>query len=277
MCYSPSTCDPFSCGVCLDTAISNPYACNPELALSTGSLFGIAFGITLVMVLLLWFLGNRYYLCTEVLYQPLEKKDYTEDQNYCCCGYKENLRTFLCCGIFKSSKIIFNGAILRVYSDRIYYFLILIFAWWPTIPALVIYIGGSPEVSWFLFPLTIGSIISFLLFNTKYETIFDGNTRMVTHKASVGPLALIPITSCFPYEDIENIEICGRFTRFGHMRLLLKNGEKKIILVDGDSSVVLGTFWRIKEDITKHMSQTEFVEIPSYESDTASVPLLNIS
>jgi len=279
MCYSPSTCNPISCGACLDSPISTPYSCNSDLdSLRPGALFGIAVGITLLMVLLLWFLGNRYYFCPEVLYQPLENKYYTENKNYYCCRYTENLRTFLCCGIFKSSKIIFNGPILTVYSDRIYYFLILIFAWWPAVPALVIYMGGTPEVSWFLFPLTLASIISYLLFNTKYETTFDGNTRMVTHKTNVGPFSLIPITSTFPFEDIQSIEVCGRFTRFGFMRLLLKNGDTKLILVDGDSSVIRGTYWRIKEDISKHMNLTEFVETsPGNETDSSSIPLLNVT
>jgi hypothetical protein len=263
----------------LDSPLSNPFSCDTELnTLKPGALFGIAVGITLLMVLLLWFLGNRYYFCNpEVLYQPLENKYYIENKNYYCCGYTENLRTFLCCGIFKSSKIIFNGPILTVYSDRIYYFLILIFAWWPAVPALVIYLGGTPEVSWFLFPLTLASIISFLLFNTKYETSFDGNTRMVTHKTYVGPFSLIPITSTFPFEDIQNIEVCGRFTRFGHMRLLLNNGDIKLLLVDGDSSVIRGTYWRIKDDISKHMNLTEFVESPGNETDSSSIPLLNVT
>jgi len=114
---------------------------------------------------------------------------------------------------------------------------------------------GYVNVYWSPLPVPFAALLSFLLLTTKYVTIFDASTRGVIHTVYVGPFALIPITSSFPFTEINSIEVrAARHNRFGHMNLVLQNGDKKIILIDGDQSSINGTYWRIKEEITKHIN-----------------------
>jgi len=262
-CYSHAEClvSPLGCGSCLFDFQN--WCPPPELTMA--EIVGISLGISFILCIVFTLRVMIPYWCGgNMRSEPLVDQPYEKDFKifWCCCGYNEYvgvilIRSYWCCLCLRSVHVEDDGREYRLSSDRISFLIILICAFiFLIIPLLTLALNPAVvSYSWVTVLLIPVAMLPQVFLSWRYVTVFDRSSRNVRHTLYVGPFQLIPIESVFDFSDIVDIQVFDINGYYSRMKLILSNDEEKIILIDGDTSTVKGTYWRIKREILEMINK----------------------
>jgi len=101
-------------------------------------------------------------------------------------------------------------------------------------------------------------LLSYLLFTTKYITIFNCDSKEIEHTICFGaPCHIISFKQTLRYDEVVDVQITvpGCRNPMYLLELVLHDGSRKMLIIDGDRSQAYGYFWRVRDEILEWLGR----------------------